>query len=74
LPDKNGTLPEYRMFIPALATDNKKLPKTYIEQLMRSDEVTKQRLLYGNFEYDDTPGRLFDYQAINNLWNNAKND
>jgi hypothetical protein len=43
------------MFIPALATDNKKLPKTYIEQLMRSDEVTKQRLLYGNFEYDDTP-------------------
>lgn len=62
------------MFIPALATDNKKLAKSYIEQLMRSDEVTKQRLLYGNFEYDDTPWRLFDYQAINNLWNNAKND
>jgi len=74
LPDKNWTLPEYRMFIPALATDNKKLAKSYIEQLMRSDEVTKQRLLYGNFEYDDTPWRLFDYQAINNLWNNAKND
>lgn len=72
LPDKNGTLPEYRMFIPALATDNKKLPKTYIEQLERSDEVTKQRLLYGNFEYDATPGRLFLYEAINALWSNPR--
>ena len=74
LPYKNGTLPEYRAFVPALATDNEFIPETYIEQLERSDEVTKQRLLYGNFEYDDTPWRLFDYQAINNLWNNAKND
>jgi hypothetical protein len=39
-------LPEYRIFIPALATDNKKLPKTYIEQLKKADEVTQQRLLY----------------------------
>ena len=72
LADKNGTLPHYRMFIPALATDNKKLAKTYIEQLERSDEVTKQRLLYWNFEYDDTPWRLFDYKALTNLWNNGR--
>lgn len=60
-------LPFYRTFISALATDNKKLPKSYIEQLERADEVTKQRLLYGNFEYDNTPWRLFDYNKILDL-------
>lgn len=61
---KEWTLPDYRIFIPALATDNKKLPKTYIEQLKKSDEVTQQRLLYWNFDYDDTPWRLFDYNKL----------
>jgi phage terminase large subunit len=64
------TLEPYRCFIPALATDNKKIPQAYIDQLMKADEVTKQRLLYGNFEYDDTPGRLFNYDAIFNMWDN----
>ena len=71
-PSKNGTLPDYRIFIPALATDNKKLPASYISQLMKADEVTKQRLLYGNFEYDQTPGRLFDYNSILNIFTNPK--
>lgn len=67
---KEWTLPNYRVFIPALATDNKKLPKVYIEQLMKADEVTQQRLLYWNFDYDDTPWRLFDYNSILNMWDN----
>lgn len=67
-PWKDWTLPSYRTFIPALATDNKKLPKSYIEQLKKANEVTKQRLLYGNFEYDDTPWRLFEYDDILSLW------
>jgi phage terminase large subunit len=60
----DGILPRYRVFIPALATDNKRLPRSYIEQLEKTNEVTKQRLLYGNFNYDDTPWRLFDYNKI----------
>lgn len=67
-PDKDWLLPEYRVFIPALATDNKRLPKSYIEQLEKTNEVTKQRLLYWNFEYDDTPWRLFDYGDLLNMW------
>ena len=67
-PWKEWNLPHYRVFIRALATDNKRLPKSYIEQLNKANEVTKQRLLYGNFDYDDTPGRLFDYNAILNMW------
>ena len=57
-------LPEYRKFITALATDNTFLPKSYIEQLEKASEVTKQRLLYGNFDYDDTPWRLFEYNKL----------
>jgi phage terminase large subunit len=69
-PSVDWTLPKYRVFIPALATDNKRLPKSYIEQLEKTNEVTKQRLLYGNFDYDDTPWRLFDYKALLNMWDN----
>lgn len=65
-------MPAYRKFIPALATDNKRLPKSYIEQLKKSDEITKQRLLYGNFDYDDSPGRLFEYDALHDLFTNPK--
>ena len=69
-PFKEWTLPKFRVFIPALATDNKRLPKSYIEQLEKTNEVTKQRLLYWNFDYDDTPWRIFDYNAILNMWDN----
>lgn len=69
-PWKDWILPNYRKFIPALATDNKLLPKSYIQQLMKADEITKQRLLYWNFDYDDTPWRLFDHNAILNMWGN----
>lgn len=62
--DKDWTLPEYRIFIKALATDNKKLPRVYIEQLRKADRITQERLLYWNFEYDDTPWRLFNYDKI----------
>lgn len=70
-PWKEWTLPNYRVFIRALATDNKRLPKSYIDQLSKANEVTKQRLLYGNFDYDDTPWRIFDYNAILNAWDNS---
>jgi len=63
-PMREWKLPEYRKFITALATDNTFLPKSYIEQLEKASEVTKQRLLYGNFDYDDTPWRLFEYNKL----------
>lgn len=70
-PSVNGSLLPYRTFITALATDNKKLPASYIEQLRKSDPVTQQRLLYGNFEYDATPWRIFDYNDLIALWVNT---
>ena len=69
-PFKEENLPSYRAFIPALATDNPFIPESYIEALKRSSEVTKQRLLYGNFEYDDRPNKLFEFDTIQDLFVN----
>lgn len=71
-PSKDGSILPYRVFITALATDNKKLPASYIEQLRKADPITQQRLLHGNFEYDNTPGRLFNYDNLLAMWENPK--
>ncbi|KKK97733.1 hypothetical protein LCGC14_2649800, partial [marine sediment metagenome] len=63
-PYKEGKLPVYRLFITALATDNTYLDPSYIEQLKNADKITKERLLYGNFEYDDDPSKIFEYDKI----------
>ena len=68
LPRKAGTLPSYRKFVRATAWDNPYLPKEYIQQLERADEITKQRLLYWNFDYDDTPWKLFRRDEISDLF------
>lgn len=73
-PYKSWTLPEYRVFIPALATDNPHLDENYITQLQRADEITRQRLLYWNFEYDDTPWKLFRWDEISDLFTNNVED
>ena len=67
-PRKEWTLPPYRKFIRATAWDNPYLPEDYITQLERADEITKQRLLYWNFDYDDTPWKLFRWDEITDLF------
>lgn len=59
-------------FVLALPTDNPHLPPEYIDRLRNlKDEVTKQRLLYGNFDYDNDPTTLIDYTAVKNIWTNS---
>jgi hypothetical protein len=58
-------------------SDNPKPDPNYVKQLRNlRDEKTKQRLLYGNFEYDDDPATLIEYDAIVDLFTNvaAKGD
>jgi len=69
-PDKEGIIEPYRVFIPALVGDNPFISKYYEENLQKLDRISKERLLYGNFEYDDDPTRLFDYDAIVDLFTN----
>lgn len=63
-PHKENTLPAYRKFIQSLATDNRHISKHYKEQLEKLDYISKQRLLYGNWEYDDSEDKLINYNAI----------
>jgi len=63
-PQRENRLPEYRKFIQALVDDNKHISKHYKEQLLKLDEISKQRLLYGNWEYDDSEDKLINYNAI----------
>lgn len=69
-PWKNGTLPESKKFIPALPNDNPYLPKSYVKTLEKLDPVSKERLLYGNWEYDDDPATLMTIDAITDLFTN----
>ena len=71
LPWKEGTLPEHRQFIRALPTDNPYTTRAYIRQLENSDKITRERLLLGNFEYDDDPAKLIDYDSIIDLFSNS---
>ncbi len=71
-PFVNGRETKNTRFVYALPTDNEHLPPEYIQRLRElKDEATKQRLLYGNFDYDDDPATLIDYTSIMDMWNRA---
>ena len=67
-------MPEYRAFVRALPGDNPHLPEAYIENLKRADKVTRERLLYGNFDYDSDPLKIIGYEAILDLKTNTIDD
>ena len=68
-PAKDKTIKPYRKFIQSLVGDNTYISKHYEKQLFELDELSKQRLLYGNWEYDVTNDSLIQYDAILNLFN-----
>ena len=67
-PAKEGTQKPYRQFIQSLVDDNEFISKHYKKQLLTLDELSKQRLLYGNWEYDATNDNLIEYDSIINLF------
>lgn len=69
-PWRDKELRKDRAFVQALPTDNPHLPKSYLQSLLGLDEVSKQRLYYGNWEYDDDPAKLIEYDYIIDLWTN----
>ena len=70
-PNKEGKLQDDRIFIQSLVTDNPHISPHYIKSLHKLDPISKQRLLFGNWEYDDTLGRLFKYENILNMFTNS---
>ncbi len=71
-PNRDGKLDEWKAFIQALPTDNPYLAPATLESMRRiKDKATKERLLFGNWEYDDDPLALFDATALYDLFTNS---
>lgn len=68
--NKEGRLSKDKRFLQSLATDNGYLDPQYIESLRGLDKATRERLLFGNWEYDDDPSSLIEYDAILDLFTN----
>lgn len=67
-PSQSGTLPKHRKFVQSLVTDNEFISPHYKEQLSRLDEISKRRLLYGEWEYENNLA-LFNYDSILGMFN-----
>lgn len=61
-----------KVFIPALPKDNPSPEvEDYIDGILKTaDNTTIQRLIYGNFEFDNNPYAMFDYNDILNIFTN----
>jgi len=69
-PAKDGNQKSHRQFIQSLVDDNDFISKHYKTQLLTLDELSKQRLLFGNWEYDATKDSLINYDSILNMFDN----
>lgn len=71
LPARDGTLPPDLAFVQALVTDNPHISKHYIDNLKSlKDPALRERLLLGNWEYDDDPNALFGRDELGDLFSN----
>lgn len=73
MPHKNDEMPDFRCFIPALPTDNPYLWESYIKSLYNMEEERKQRLLYGNWEYNEDESYLFPKPIIWDMFTRKAN-
>jgi len=72
LPHDKGELETHKKFIQAFPQDNKQLPKNYISNLYKILSPTQiERLIKGNWRYDDDPSKLCDFDAVNDIFTNT---
>lgn len=69
-PFKDGTLPDDKKFVQALISDNPYISKHYRENLLGLDKNSIERLLHGNWEYDDDPSSLIPINKIYDCFSN----
>lgn len=71
-PWREGNLGESKAFVQALVADNPHISKHYVSNLQgMKNKALKERLLKGNWEYDDDPNALCEYDAILDLFSNT---
>jgi hypothetical protein len=64
IPFQENNLPESKVFIQSLITDNPYVSQDYIDMLQTLPAEQKKRLLYGDWFFTDEIGKLFDYDDI----------
>ena len=71
-PFKEGNLKETYQFIQAFPSDNPAPDAAeYVQGILNnSDKITIERLIHGNFEYDDDPAALMSYDKIIDCFSN----
>lgn len=70
-PSLKNELPENMVYLPCLVQENPFIEKDYIDALRSTnDKVKKERLLKGNWEYDDNPNALCSYDTILEIFDN----
>lgn len=70
-PFKKNVLPTIQKYLAALVQDNPHIESGYIERLKRTqDKSTRERLLNGNWDYDDDPTALCTYDKIISIFEN----
>jgi hypothetical protein len=72
IPFRDKIEPDYKKFIPALPSDNPNPSvKEWVHDIIRTgDTATIERQIHGNFDYDDDPSKLCDYDAICDMFTN----
>ncbi len=70
-PNLNNQLPDNMKYLTCLVQENPFIERDYIEALKStSDKVKKERLLKGNWDYDDNPLALCSYDDIIAMFGN----
>lgn len=70
-PHTEGKLLSGKAFVHALLSDNPYITKHYRNNLIGLDKATKERLLFGNWQYIDDPTKLIEIDKIIDLWTNT---
>lgn len=72
-PWKEGTLPPEYRFIQSLYMDNPFTAEEYGKQLaLIRDKAQRERLMKGNWEFNDDPSALMEYDAILDMFSRAR--
>ena len=63
-PQIDGSIANNKRFIASLIDDNPFISRHYKDNLLTLDKASKERLLFGNWEYLSDPSQLIDYEKI----------
>lgn len=69
-PAKAGQLPPEKKFIQSFAHENEKRESGYLERLEKLTGQTRQRLLLGEWDFEDDPAQIIESSGISDIFEN----